>query len=93
MNAERSIIKQPIRKRIEPGFEITSGVNVEAAKSCYAQTERSDLCNCAYCQNYIDNIRDAPPKFQHICLLWALILKKHWRFAYADRCQFKTFGR
>ena len=52
----------PIRKPIEPEFEVTPGLNIEATKSYYAQMANGDLCNCDYCQNYIDKIKAAYPK-------------------------------
>lgn len=34
-----------------------------ATKQYYAQRSRDDTCSCDYCQNYIDEIKAAYPKF------------------------------
>lgn len=36
-------------------------MNIEKTKEFYARLKRSDLCNCAYCQNYVREVKTTYP--------------------------------
>ena len=37
-------------------------MDIEGTKSYYGQISRRDVCNCAYCQNYVREIKAAYPE-------------------------------